>query len=155
MFILQIALDEIASVQSRSIFEPSLYYEDEPAPICKKHKPTIIICIEVKVVDGVKKDLCSLNCQVSRHDKVLSVGLGVGDYSQLHVASELFDSHAYMFALSPCVVLEAVFPYCHLNTSLLLHFIITVAILAVTVRTFIPFVRVKSNCKGTTVYTQM
>ena len=38
-----------------------------------------------------------------------------------------------MFALSPCVVLEAVFPYRRLNTLLLLHFIITVAILAVTV----------------------
>ena len=60
-----------------------------------------------------------------------------------------------MFALSPCVVLEAVFPYRRLNTLLLLHFIITVAILAVTVRTFIPFIRVKSNCKVTTVYTQM
>ena len=83
-FILQIALDEIASVRSRSNFEPRLYYEDEPAPICKKRKPTIIICIEVS---GVKKDLCSLNCQVSRHDKVLSVGLGVGDYSQLRVVS--------------------------------------------------------------------
>ena len=60
-----------------------------------------------------------------------------------------------MFALSPCAVLEAVFPYRRLNTSLLLHFIITVAILAVTVRTFIPFIRVKSNYKVTTVYTQM
>ena len=36
VFILQIALDEIASVRSRSICEPHLYYEGEPAPICKK-----------------------------------------------------------------------------------------------------------------------
>ena len=36
VFILQIALDEIASVRSRSICEPRLYYESELAPICKK-----------------------------------------------------------------------------------------------------------------------
>ena len=87
VFILQITLHEIDSVRSRSVFESHLYYKGELAPICKKCKPTIINCIEVTVVDGVKKDLCSLNHQVSRHDKILSVGLGVGDYSQLRVVS--------------------------------------------------------------------
>ena len=46
--------------------------------------------------------------------------------------------------LSSCVVVEAVFPYHYLKTLLLLHFIIiqgVVAILAVVLHIFIPFIR--------------
>ena len=54
---------------------------------------------------------------------------------------------------SPFVVLEAVLPYRPLNTSLLLHFVIAVAILAVVLRIFITVIRAKLNCRFATVYT--
>ena len=55
--------------------------------------------------------------------------------------------------LSPFVVLEAVLHYCRLNKFLLFHFIITLAILVVVLRIFIPFIRVESNCRFAIVYT--
>ena len=55
MFILEIALDEIASVQSRSTVERHLYYEGRAT----KLKLTIIIFIKVEIVDGVQGFLLS------------------------------------------------------------------------------------------------
>ena len=61
LFTLQVTLDEIASVQSRSIFL-ALFILQRPSPFQspKKLKPTIIIFIEVEIVDGDKGFVCSV-----------------------------------------------------------------------------------------------
>ena len=136
MFTLQIALGKIASVRSSSIFDPHLYYEAKSAPINKKLKPTITVFIDVEIVDGVKqvKGFVSLYyCQVRKDDKVLSVG------DNLLILQLSICMRICLF-LGSFVILEAVLLYRRLNTVLLLHFIITVAILAVVLRVFTPLI---------------
>ena len=118
-------------------FDPDLFlntvYTTKPNLLqsAKKLEPTIIIFIEYR--------------QVSRHDKVASVG----DFSILW-SWFIRRLHAY---LSPFVFLETVLPYHCLYAALLLHFINTVAILVVLLRIFIPCFRAKSFCRFATVYT--
>ena len=72
--------------------------------------------IEVKNVDGVKGLLCSIYCQVSEHDKALSVG------------DNLLLSWSLLTFIRKCtflfVLLEAVLQSHQLNSILLFHFII-------------------------------
>ena len=64
VFILQIALNEIASVQLLVLIytTKSKYLIDttnaEPTPISQRLKPTIIIFIKVEIFDGVKEFTC-------------------------------------------------------------------------------------------------
>jgi len=73
--------------------------------------------------------ICVLYChQVSKHNKVLSFGwqplnaMELGNYS--------FDVYLYVF-WALLLVLEDFLPFCCVNISLLVYFIITIAILAV------------------------
>jgi len=93
--------------------------------------------------------VCQYYCQVSRHDKIASVSNNFSILWSWFTAR----SHAYLFVPSPFVVLEAVLPCHRLYAALLLHFINTVAILAVVLHIFIPCFRAKSICRFATVYT--
>ena len=123
----------------------------KPTPITKKTlKPKIIIFIEVEIVDGVKGSLYSV---IVRLVGMIKFSL-LATTSQFYGVDELFIRMCTCLFQSPSfVALEAVLLYHPRNTSLLLHFVITVTILAVVLCILIPLIRAKSNCRFATVYT--
>jgi len=135
------ALNEIASVWFKSIFEYHLHYY---SLLAKKPKPTITIFIKVKIVDGAKGLVCHYYRKVNKHGKALSVGDRLSTWWHLLTIY----SHAYLQ-----IFLLFLKPPCCLNSILLLQFITVVVILAVVLHIFIPFIRAKSNCRIATVYT--
>jgi len=111
-------------------------------------KPTIIIFIEGKLVDGNKGFVCSTIVRLVTMIKFYQLAKTF----QFRELVKL-DSHVYLFVFESFCCSWGCAPYHHLNTSLLLYFTTPVAILAVALRIFVPFIRAKSNCRFATVYT--
>jgi len=85
--------------------------------------------------------------QVSKHDRIISVG------DSFSIPWSWLTIRAYLLVVDFIVVLNDFLQYHYSNSFLLLHFTISVAILAVILHILVPFIRAESNCRFKTVYT--